>query len=121
MRASSTRSTRWGARTWSPRPSRRSRSSTTCSLGDSEEQTFKLQQKFATDNGVSADDFTKAYNSFTVNSNLQRAEELTQRYHVEGVPFVVVNGKYTTDVGKAGGETKLIELINDLSAAEHGH
>jgi len=37
-------------------------------------------------NGVSADDFAKAYNSFTVNSNLQRAEQLTQRYHVEGVP-----------------------------------
>jgi len=26
--------------------------------------------------------------------NLQRAEQLTQRYHVEGVPLVVVNGKY---------------------------
>jgi thiol:disulfide interchange protein DsbA len=90
-------------------------------VGDSEEQTFKLQQKFATDNGVSADDFAKAYNSFTVNSNLQRADELTQRYRVEGVPFIIVNGRYTTDVSKAGGETKLIELINDLSAAEHGH
>ena len=90
-------------------------------VGDSEEQTFKLQQRFATDNGVSADDFAKAYNSFTVNSNLQRADELTQRYRVEGVPFIIVNGRYTTDVSKAGGETKLIELINDLSAAEHGH
>jgi protein dithiol oxidoreductase (disulfide-forming) len=90
-------------------------------VGDSEEQTFKLQQKFATDNGVSAEDFAKAYNSFTVNSNLQRADELTQRYRVEGVPFIIVNGRYTTDVSKAGGETKLIELINDLSAAEHGH
>jgi len=90
-------------------------------FGDSEEQTFKLQQKFATDSGVSADDFAKAYNSFTVNSNLQRADELTQRYRVEGVPFIIVNGRYTTDVSKAGGEARLIELINDLSAAEHGH
>ena len=84
-------------------------------------RSFKLQQKFASDNGISADDFAKAYNSFTVNSNLQRADELTQRYHVEGVPFIIVNGKYTTDVSKAGGEARLIELINDLSAAEHGH
>lgn len=89
--------------------------------GGSEEESFKVQQKFATDNGVSADDFAKAYNSFTVASNLSRAEELTQRYHVEGVPFIIVNGKYTTDVSHAGGEAKLIELINDLSAAEHGH
>lgn len=89
--------------------------------GEGDDESFKLQQKFASDNGISADDFAKAYNSFTVNSNLQRADELTQRYHVEGVPFIIVNGKYTTDVSKAGGEARLIELINDLSAAEHGH
>jgi len=87
--------------------------------GEGEEQSFKLQQNFATRNGVSADDFAKAYNSFTVNSNLQRAEQLTQRYHVEGVPLVVVNGKYTTELSKAGGEAKLIELVNDLATAEH--
>ncbi|HEY0766436.1 MAG TPA: thiol:disulfide interchange protein DsbA/DsbL [Steroidobacteraceae bacterium] len=89
--------------------------------GNSEDESFRVQQKFATQNGVSADDFAKAYNSFTVNSNLQRAEQLTQRYRVEGVPFVIVNGKYTTDVTKAGGEAKLIDLINDLVAAEHRH
>jgi protein dithiol oxidoreductase (disulfide-forming) len=87
--------------------------------GDGEEQSFKLQQNFATRNGVSADDFAKAYNSFTVNSNLQRAEQLTQRYHVEGVPLVVVNGKYTTDLSEAGGEAKLVELVDDLATAEH--
>lgn len=90
-------------------------------FGGSEDETLKMQQNFAVQNGVSAQDFAQAYNSFTVNSQLQRAEELTQRYHVESVPFIVVNGKYTTDVGKAGGEAKLIELINDLAAAEHGH
>jgi thiol:disulfide interchange protein DsbA len=90
-------------------------------VGDTEEETFRLQQAFAVKNGVSADDFAKAYNSFSVNSQLQRAEEATQRFHVEGVPFIVVNGKYSTDIGKAGGEAKLIDLINDLVAAEHGH
>ena len=52
---------------------------------------------------------------------MQRAEELTQRYHVESVPLFVVNGRYITDVSKAGGPAKLMELINDLAAAEHGH
>jgi len=89
--------------------------------GNSEDESLKVQQQWASKNGVSADDFAKAYNSFTVNSNLQRAEQLTQRYHVSGVPFVVINGKYTTDVIKAGSEAKLIKLINDLSAAEHRH
>jgi protein dithiol oxidoreductase (disulfide-forming) len=90
-------------------------------IGGSDEETFRLQQQFATDNGVSAEEFAKAYNSFSVNSNLQRATEVTQRYQVQGVPFVIVNGKYTTDVAMAGGEAKLIELINDLTAAEHHH
>jgi len=90
-------------------------------VGNSDDETFRAQQSFATQNGVSADDFAKAYNSFTVNSNMQRAEELTQRYHVESVPLFVVNGRYITDVSKAGGPAKLMELINDLAAAEHGH
>jgi len=95
-------------------------------FGRSEDETFKMQQSFAVSNGVSADDFAKAFNSFAVNSQLQRAEELTQRYHVETVPFIVINGKYTTDVTKAGGgreggEARLIQLINDLAAAEHSH
>ena len=90
-------------------------------VGNSDEETYRLQQQFALQNGISADDFSKAYNSFSVSSNLQRAEEITQRYHVQGVPFFVVNGKYGTDVQKAGTEAKLIELINDLAASEHAH
>ena len=90
-------------------------------VGQSDDETLRMQQQFATQNGISADDFAKAYNSFSVSSNLQRAEEMTQRYHVQGVPFFVVNGKYSTDVAKAGTEAKLIDLINDLAASEHTH
>ena len=90
-------------------------------IGDSDDATYRMQQQFATQNGISADDFSKAYNSFSVSSNMQRAEEITQRYRVQGVPFFVVNGKYSFDVAKAGSEAKLIELINDLAAAEHTH
>ncbi|HTT43079.1 MAG TPA: thiol:disulfide interchange protein DsbA/DsbL [Steroidobacteraceae bacterium] len=89
--------------------------------GSDEAETLKLQQQFASANGVSADDFAKAYNSFSVATNMKRAEEITQAYRVEGVPFIAVNGKYTTDVAKAGGENQLIDLIGDLAAAEHGH
>jgi thiol:disulfide interchange protein DsbA len=86
-----------------------------------DEDTLKAQEAFAKENGVSAEDYAKAYNSFTVNSNLQRAEQLTQRYHVEGVPLVVINGKFTSDVAKAGGQSNLIALIDDLAATEHKH
>ena len=86
-----------------------------------DEETLKLQQGFAKENGISPEDYAKAYNSFTVNSNLQRAEQLTQRYQVQGVPLVVVDGKYTTDVAKAGGPAQLIQIIDDLAASERHH
>jgi protein dithiol oxidoreductase (disulfide-forming) len=86
-----------------------------------DDETPKLQQAFAKANGISPEDYAKAYNSFSVNSNLQRAEQLTQRYQVQGVPLVVIDGKYSTDVAKAGGPQQLISEIDDLAAAEHSH
>jgi protein dithiol oxidoreductase (disulfide-forming) len=86
---------------------------------EDEAESLRMQQAFAVQNGISADDYKNAYSSFSVASDLQRAEELTQRYHVDNVPFIVINGKYATDVGAAGGPEKLIKLIDDLAAFEH--
>ena len=74
-----------------------------------------LQVAFLKSKGISAADIKRVYRSFPVESNLQRAEVLTRRYQVTGVPMVVVSGKYTADVGSAGGEQQLLDLINDLS------
>lgn len=87
-------------------------------IGNDEPSSKKLQLEFAVQHGIKAEDFNKAWDSFGVSSNLQRAEQLTTRYHVEGVPLMVVNGKYTTDVDKAGGSGQLLSLINDLAASE---
>jgi thiol:disulfide interchange protein DsbA len=84
-------------------------------------ETLQTEQAWAAQNGVSAADFANAYNSFSVNSDLARAEELTQRYRVQSVPLIVVNGKYTTEVSKAGSAANLIQLISDLAAFEHRH
>ena len=70
--------------------------------------------------GVSADEFQKAFSSFSVESKLQRADFLNRRYRIESVPTIVVNGKYKTDLGMAGGEPQLFSLIGELSASEHG-
>jgi thiol:disulfide interchange protein DsbA len=90
-------------------------------FANNEPETLNQQLKFAVAHGINADAFRTAYNSFTVSSNLARAEELTARYHVEGVPLIIVNGKYETDVGKAGGPTELTALISDLVASEKHH
>lgn len=70
--------------------------------------------------GVSSDDFQKAFSSFAVESKLQRADFLNRRYHITSVPTFVVNGKYTTDVSSAGGEPQLFGVIDELAAHEHG-
>jgi len=75
---------------------------------------------FFREHGVSTDEFQKAFSSFAVESKLQRADFLNRRYRVESVPTVIVNGKYKTDVGMAGGEPQLFQLIGELANSEQG-
>lgn len=76
--------------------------------------------EFFTQHGVSAEEFTRTFSSFAVESKLQRADFLNRRYRVDSVPLVIVNGKYKTDIGSAGGEAQLFTLINELATHEHG-
>jgi len=90
-------------------------------LGTTEQDTAQKQLEWAKANGIDPEAFTTAYRSAAVQAQLEHAQEITERYHVEGVPFVAVDGKYATDVGKAGGHEQLIELIDDLVALDRQH
>jgi thiol:disulfide interchange protein DsbA len=68
--------------------------------------------------GVSAEDFESTWNSFEVAQKIRVAEDLTRRYAITGVPTVVVNGKYRTGAGEAGGYPQLLELIDELIVKE---
>jgi thiol:disulfide interchange protein DsbA len=81
-------------------------------------KTLQLQLAFAKANGISEADFKREYNGFGVSTRLQHAEEIMRRYQIESVPHFIINGKYETDVGMAGGPEQLLALINDLAAAE---
>lgn len=82
--------------------------------------TVEKMTAFFKKHGVSSDEFQKAFASFAVESKLQRADFLNRRYQINSVPSVVVNGKYITDVGLAGGEPQLFQVIDELAAHEHG-
>jgi protein dithiol oxidoreductase (disulfide-forming) len=90
-------------------------------LGNDEASTLEKQAAWAQMNGVDPKAFRTAYKSFGVNASLQHAQEITERYHVDGVPVVFVAGRFTTDVGKAGGHEQLIQLIDALAAFAHTH
>jgi protein dithiol oxidoreductase (disulfide-forming) len=89
--------------------------------GNDSQETESKQLEFLGRFGVSAADFSKTYRSFAVETKLQRAEELTQRYRIDGVPKIIINGKFMADVGSAGGPEKLTQLIDELAAQEHRH
>lgn len=82
-------------------------------------ETERIQTAFVKRFGIPEDTFKKAYHSFAVETALQRADQLVQRYRVDGVPTFVVNGKYIADVRTAGTPERLIALVGDLADQEH--
>jgi len=81
----------------------------------------RIQAAFVKKFGISETDFKNAYNSMTVDLAVQRADELVQRYRIDGVPRFIVNGKYIADVASAGSQERLISLVGDLAVQEHKH
>jgi len=90
-------------------------------VGSSDAESERMQTTFVQRFGMSADAFKSAYHSFGVETNLQRADQLTQRYRVSSVPTFVINGKYVADVATAGSQERLFNLMSDLAAVEHKH
>ena len=74
----------------------------------------KLFERF----GVSAEEFSRTWNSFEVDQKLRVAQDLARRYSVSSTPSIVVNGKYRTGAAEAGSYPKLLEVIDELVARE---
>ena len=87
----------------------------------------RMQTAFVKKFGISESAFKERYHSFDVDNALRKADELVQRYRVDGVPRFIVNGKYVADVESASkgsesagkGSERLISLVSDLTAQEH--
>ncbi len=62
----------------------------------------RLMEFFA-EQGVSNDDFKKTFNSFSVETKVRRAKEMSRRYMTEATPSVVINGKYILNSGQVEG------------------
>jgi len=75
-------------------------------------------EAFFTSRGVSKADFQKVFSGFAIDSKVMKAEDLNRRYKIASTPTVIVAGKYVTDMGMAGGEEQLFEVINALVARE---
>lgn len=73
---------------------------------------------FVASKGVDKEAFEKAWNSFAVKSQMEKAKKLAIAYQVSGVPTLVVNGKYRFDIGMAGGMQETTRVADLLIAKE---
>lgn len=70
--------------------------------------------EFFAEQGVPKEDFEKAFNSFAVNTKLNRARYLGERSGIRGVPAIIVGGEYETSVSMAGSEENMLNVIDFL-------
>lgn len=68
--------------------------------------------------GVAEARFDEVFDSFGVQANLRRAEELNRRYRVSATPSLAVNGKYLTNSSMTGSNEAMLEVVDSLVEAE---
>lgn len=73
---------------------------------------------FYGDLGIDRKQFDAATKSFSTSSKLNRAKDLVRRSGIEGVPAVVVNGKYRIDAQSAGGYANMLKVVDFLVERE---
>lgn len=78
----------------------------------------KVLDAWLTQNGVDPAKYHEVEKSFTVDTKLKRAQQLTSAYKVDGVPRVIVDGKLATGPEFAGGEDKIMGAVDQMIAAE---
>lgn len=74
--------------------------------------------KFMVTQGIDEKEFREAFKSFGVAAKINRARQMTQRYGINGVPSLVINGKYRTSASEAGGHAQMVQVSNYLIAKE---
>ena len=77
----------------------------------------EIQELFVA-NGVAADDFSKAFNSFGVTSQLNQANARARAAKITGTPAVMVNGKYHINSRKAGTQANVLKVADFLIEKE---
>lgn len=73
---------------------------------------------FVATQGVDKDKFLATFNSFAIQGQIKQAKELAQKYGVQGVPTMIVNGKYRFDLGTSGGPEQTLNVADQLIAKE---
>ncbi len=71
---------------------------------------------WAASQGLDARKFADVFNSFGVQAKVQRANAKAAAYAVDGVPMLVVDGKFRTSPAQAGGNEQSLAVTDELIA-----
>jgi len=66
--------------------------------------------------GLDTQKYSAAYRSFTVESKLKRAAQVTQASGIDGVPALMVNGKYVVNAQQGQTRERMLAVANSLIA-----
>ncbi|MCP1509841.1 thiol:disulfide interchange protein DsbA [Pseudomonas marginalis] len=73
---------------------------------------------FVATQGVDKEKFLATFNSFAIKGQIEAAKKLAVAYGVQGVPTLIVNGKYRFDLGTTGGPEATLNVADQLIAKE---
>jgi len=73
---------------------------------------------FVTELGMDEKAFKEAMHSFAVETKIRRSKQLVKASGIQGVPAVIVNGKYRTSGSLAGSYPRMIGIIDELVTEE---
>lgn len=68
--------------------------------------------------GLDRKQFMDAYNSFGVQSKVQRATRLAEAYKIDGVPTLAINGRYLTSPSLTGSNIGALQVADFLIGRE---
>ena len=63
---------------------------------------------------IDPDRVENAFNSFSVDTNMRAANAYSLKSGANGVPAIIVDGKFLASVSSAGGGVQLFQLVNEL-------
>jgi len=69
--------------------------------------------------GVNRKQFAKTLDSAEVTARVETSKRLGAAAQLQGVPALVVDGKYQTSVTQTGGHAQLLSTLNELIAKAH--
>jgi thiol:disulfide interchange protein DsbA len=73
---------------------------------------------FAAEVGIPEADFRQAYDGFAIDGKVKQAMLATRDYQIDGVPSLIVAGKYRVTASMAGSQAEMLKVVEFLVAKE---